>query len=96
MLFGHKLRNVLDNQVHHAALLHDAPGPHPDDQACQAKAQGAPQIGFWALALPLALTFLKTMAMGMAMATLIGTLLQRKKIVPNLVLQDRLPVSENG
>ena len=26
-------------QVHHAALLHDAPGPHPDDQACQAKAQ---------------------------------------------------------
>ena len=28
-----------DNQVNHAALLHDAPGPHPDDQACQAKAQ---------------------------------------------------------
>ena len=26
-------------QVNHAALLHDAPGPHPDDQACQAKAQ---------------------------------------------------------
>ena len=25
--------------MNHAALLHDAPGPHPDDQACQAKAQ---------------------------------------------------------
>ena len=41
-------------RVNHAALLHDAPGPHPDDQACQAKAQNPiwggpgrpPQIGF--------------------------------------------------
>ena len=44
--------------MNHAALLHDAPGPHPDDQACQAKPQkqiegaralAAPQIGYWAL-----------------------------------------------
>ena len=25
--------------IHCTALLYDAPGPHPDDQACQAKAQ---------------------------------------------------------
>ena len=31
-----------DNQVNHTALMHDAPGLHPDDQACQAKARGAP------------------------------------------------------
>ncbi len=28
-----------DNQVHHAPLLHNAPEPDPDDQACQAIAQ---------------------------------------------------------
>ena len=33
------IQRLYDNQVHHAALLYDAPGPHPDDQACQAKAQ---------------------------------------------------------
>ena len=33
------MQRLYDNQVHHAALLYDAPGPHPDDQACQAKAQ---------------------------------------------------------
>ena len=33
------MQRLHDYQVNHAALLHDAPGPHPDDQACQAKAQ---------------------------------------------------------
>ena len=33
------MQRLHDYQVNHAALLHDAPGPHPDDQACQAKAR---------------------------------------------------------
>ena len=30
------MQRLHDNQVHHAALLYDDPGPHPEDQACQA------------------------------------------------------------
>ena len=33
------IQRLYDNQVHHAALLYDAPGLHPDDQAWQAEAQ---------------------------------------------------------
>ena len=39
------MQRLLYNQVHQAALLLDAPGPHPDDQACQAKARRLGPLG---------------------------------------------------
>ena len=57
-------------------LVMPKPEPKPKNNLGGAWAQGPqadPPNCFWALALALALTFLKTMAMEMAMATLIGT-----------------------